>query len=74
MRLPEFTDIRHIKVASFDVLLTVPLIIISAIDQINAQILVYNKCVIFLYMFRALLCSSPEGQIVLYSIWYHHTL
>jgi len=24
-------------------------------------------------MFRALLCSSSGGQIVLYSIWYHHT-
>jgi len=24
-------------------------------------------------MFRALLCSSSGGQIVLYSIWYRHT-
>ena len=24
-------------------------------------------------MFRALLCSSPGGQILLYSIWYRHT-
>ena len=30
----------------------------------------YNKFIIFLYMFRALLCSSSGGQIVLYSIWY----
>ena len=29
--------------------------------------------IIFLYMFRALLCSSSGGQIVLYSIWYCHT-
>jgi len=33
-----------------------------------------NKFITFLYMFRALLCSSSAGQIVLYSIWYHHTL
>jgi len=32
-----------------------------------------NTFIIFLYMFRALLCSS-WGQIVLYSIWYRHTL
>jgi len=25
-------------------------------------------------MFRALLCSSSGGQIVLHSIWYRHTL
>ena len=43
-------------------------------DQLNAQFLFYNKFIIFLYMFRALLCSSSGGQIVLYSIWYHHTL
>ena len=28
-----------------------------------------NKFIIFLYMFRAQLCSSSGGQIVLYSIW-----
>jgi len=37
------------------------------------KFLFYNKFIIFLYMFRALLCSSSGGQIVLYSIWYHHT-
>jgi len=25
-------------------------------------------------MFRALLCLSSGGQIVLYSIWYRHTV
>ena len=49
--------------------------IILAIGQLNAQILViFNKFIIYLYMFRALLCSSSGGQIVLYSIWYRHTL
>ena len=38
------------------------------------KFLFYNKFIIFLYMFRALLCSSSGGQIVLYSIWYRHTL
>jgi len=37
------------------------------------KFLFYNKF-IFFYMFRALLCSSSGGQIVLYSIWYRHTL
>jgi len=37
------------------------------------KFLFYNNFIIFLYMFRALLCSSSGGQIVLYSIWYHHT-
>jgi len=59
----------------FDVLLTVHLGIILAIDQLNAQILVFlNKLFIFLYMFRALLCSSSVGQIALHSIWYRHAL
>jgi len=48
--------------------------LILATDQLNAQIIVYNKFIIFLYMFRALLCSSPGGQIVLYNTWYRHTL
>jgi len=60
---------------NFDVLLTVHFSIILATDQLNAQILFfYNKFVVFLYMFRALLCLSSGGQIVLYSIWYRHTL
>jgi len=67
--------IEHIyKCAFVDVLLTVHLSIILAVDQLNAQILFYSKCITFLYMFRALLCSSSGGQIVLYSIWYRHTL
>ena len=33
----------------------------------------YNKFIIFLYMFQALLCSSSGGQIVLYSIWHRQT-
>ena len=33
--------------------------------QLDAQILYFNKFIIFLDMFRALLCLSSEGQIVL---------
>jgi len=33
--------------------------------QFDAQILYFNTFTIFLYMFRALLCSSSGGQIVL---------
>jgi hypothetical protein len=54
--------------------MTVHLSIILAIDQLNAQILFCNKFIIFLYTFRALLCSSAGGQIVLYSIWYRHSV
>ena len=38
------------------------------------KFLFYNKFTIFLDMFRALLCSSSGGQIILHSIWYRHTL
>jgi len=58
---------------SFDILLTVNLSITLAINQLNAQI-VYNKFIICLYMFQALLCSSSGDQIILYSIGYRHTL
>jgi len=37
------------------------------------KLLFYNKFIILLYMFRAL-CAHQEVKIVLYSIWYHHTL
>ena len=37
------------------------------------KILIYNKFIIFLYMFRALCAHHQEVKIVLYSIWYHHT-
>jgi len=33
--------------------------------QLDAQILYFNTFITFLYMFRALLCSSSGGQIVL---------
>jgi len=36
--------------------------IFLAIAQLKSQILVYNKFIIFLYMFQALLCSSSGGQ------------
>jgi hypothetical protein len=32
--------------------------------QLDAQILYFNTFITFLYMFRALLCSSSGGQIV----------
>jgi len=37
------------------------------------KFLFYNKFIIFLYMFRALLYSSSRCQILLYSIWYRRT-
>ena len=62
------------RVRDFDVLLTMLLSIILASDQLMHKFLFYNKLIIFLYMFPALLCSSSVGQIVLYSIWYGQTL
>jgi hypothetical protein len=47
--------------SNFDILLIVHLSIILAIDQLKAQFLVFNKFIIFLYRFRALLCSSSGG-------------
>ena len=38
------------------------------------KILFYNKFIIRLYMFRALCAHHQEVKIVLYSIWYHHTV
>ena len=34
----------------------------------------YNKFIKRLYMFRALGAHHQEVKIVLYSLWYHHTL
>ena len=49
-----------------NVLLTVhPNVIIVFFYQIDAQILYFNTFSTSLYMFRALLCSSSGGQIVL---------
>ena len=57
---PYETAERH--VGDFDVLLTVRLSIILVINQLMHKILFYNKFIIFLYMIRALLCSSSGGQ------------
>jgi len=37
------------------------------------KFLFYNKFIVHIYMFRALLCSSSGAQILLYSICYHQT-
>ena len=42
-----------------------PNIMIVFFYQLDAQILYFNTFITFLYMFRALLCSSSGGQIVL---------
>jgi len=60
------------KTLNFDDLLTVHLSIILT-TNLMYKFLFYNKFIIFLYMFRALLCSSSGGQILLYSISYRHT-
>ena len=41
------------------------LLIVFFFYQFDAQILYFNTFIIFLYMFRALLCSSSGGQILL---------
>ena len=67
------TYLNNLSSAFFNVLLTVYLSIVLVINQINANIFVYNKFIICLYMFRALHAHHQEVKIVLYSIWYHHT-
>jgi len=50
----------------FNILLAVhPNIIIDFFYQLDAQILYFNTFITILYMFRALLCSSSGGQVVL---------
>ena len=59
----------------FYVLLTVHFsIFILVINQLDVQNLFYNKFISCLYMFRAPCAHHQEVKIVLYSIWYHHTL
>jgi len=38
------------------------------------KILFYSKFIIRLYMFQALCAHHQKVKIVLYKIWYHHTL
>ena len=65
----DFISTRLIFGEDFDVLLTVRLsIFILVFNQLDAQNLFYNKFISCIYMFRALLCSSSGGQIVLYSL------
>jgi hypothetical protein len=53
-------------VISFYILLTLhPNIMIVIFYQLVVQIIYFNTFIIFLYMFRALLCLSSGGQIVL---------
>jgi len=66
--------LRNTKAYFFYVLLTVHLsIFILVINQLDAQILFYNKFISCLYMFRAPCAHHQEVKTVLYSIWYHHT-
>jgi len=46
---------------------------ILLVNQLDAQNLFYNKFISSLYMFRAPCAHYQEVQIVLYSLWYHHT-
>ena len=48
--------------------------IILVITNLMHKILFYNEFIISLYMFRALCAHHQKVKIVLYSIWYHHTL
>ena len=49
-------------------------IFILVINQIDAQNLFYNKFISCLHMFRAPCAHRQEVKIVLYSLWYRHTL
>ena len=60
----------------FCVLLTEHLSISLAIDQLNAQILVFffNNLLYSSTCFEHCCAHQQEVKKVLYSIWYHHTL
>ena len=55
----------NIITANFDISLTVHLSITLANDQLDAQILHTFITILYMYMFRAISCSSSGGQIVL---------
>ena len=46
---------------------------IVVINQQGAQNLFYSKFISCLYMFGAPCAHRQEVEIVLYSLWYHHT-
>ena len=48
-------------------------IFILVVNQLDAQNLLYNKFISWLYMFRASYAHRQEVKIVLYSLWYHYT-
>ena len=56
------------------VLFLTPLQFVHLFCNLSKCVLFYNRFIIFLYMFRALCTHHQEVKIVLYSIWYHHTL
>jgi len=45
--------------------LPISVLVIVLFYQLDVQILYFNTFITFLYMFRALLCTSSGGQIVL---------
>jgi len=53
---------------------SIKLIFILVINQLDAQNLFYNKFISCRYMFRAPRAHRQEVKVVLYSLWYHHTL
>jgi len=55
----------EITVTYFDVSLTAHLSITLANDQLDAQIFNIFITILYMYMFRAISCSSSGGQIVL---------
>ena len=47
---------------------------IKRLTNLMRKFLFYNKFTICLYMFRALCAHHQEVKIILYSIWYRHSL
>jgi hypothetical protein len=75
--LPRNLELVYLKKKSrnFHVFLTVHLsIFILVINQLDAQNLFYDEFISCLYMFRAPCAHRQEVKIVLYSLWYPHTL
>ena len=47
---------------------------VKRLTNLMHKILFYNNFISRFYMFRAPCAHRQEVKIVLYSIWYHHTL
>jgi len=67
---PEDESLKTVIPISFMCFWPCILVIFDFMFQLNALSLVYYISFVFLYMFRAILCSFQEDLLYIYSIWF----